>query len=93
LDVRYRHLVGKKVYLADGQRVGRVASLIAEAHGDRLRVTRIVVGPAGLLARIGIAVADGGVREVAWSDVAGFDGTITLREGAHARLVKKEAAE
>ena len=93
MDVRYRHLVGKQVRRADGELVGRVRSLVADPRGDKLCVSRIVLGPAGLLARIGIGIADGRVREVAWSDVAGFDGTITLREGGHARWTKREDGE
>jgi sporulation protein YlmC with PRC-barrel domain len=90
MDVRYRHLVGAQVRQADGTRVGRVASLVAEARGDRLCITRLVVGPAGLLARIGIGGV--GVREIAWADVATVDGTITLREGAHTRWTQKDVS-
>lgn len=77
MKVRYRELVAKPVYFSDGSRAGRVASLVAERRGNALRVTALIVGPSGLLGRIGV----GGRHAccIPWSEVERIDGSIHLK--------------
>lgn len=53
MRMRYWELIGKQVRAADGHSLGRVADLVAEPHGESLRVTVLLVGPAALARRIG----------------------------------------
>lgn len=53
MRMRYHELIGKRVIAADGKEVGHVADLSAEACGDALCVTALLVGPTALLRRIG----------------------------------------
>jgi sporulation protein YlmC with PRC-barrel domain len=77
MKMRYRELIGMPVYFADGSRAGKVASLIAQRDGSSLCVTALIVGPSGLLGRIGV---DGRhARRIAWSQVARIDGSIYLK--------------
>jgi sporulation protein YlmC with PRC-barrel domain len=49
----YWELIGKQVRAADGHSLGHVADLVAEPHGESLRVTALLIGPAALARRIG----------------------------------------
>lgn len=53
MRMSYHELVGKRVFTADGQAIGRIADLVAERQGERLCVTRLLVGRTGLARRIG----------------------------------------
>ncbi len=52
MQIRYHQLIGKEVVTADGERVGRVADLVAEGRAGALCVTALLVGPGALLRRI-----------------------------------------
>ena len=52
MRMRYWELIGKQVR-ADGHSLGHVADLVAEPHGESLRVTALLIGPAALARRIG----------------------------------------
>ena len=46
MRIRYHDLVGREVLTADGQPVGRVVDLVAEARGEALFVTGLLIGVA-----------------------------------------------
>ncbi len=83
MQIRYYELVGKRVVTADGKTVGRVTDLLARAEGDALMVNALLVGPSGLLRRIGfkslanLRVAP--ARRVPWAWVARTADEIHLR--------------
>lgn len=88
MELSYQALIGKPVVAADGERLGRVADLVAEARGERLRVTGLLVGPGSLLRRISFerAVWLGAppARKIPWSLVARVEREIHLRVDAAA---------
>lgn len=80
MKMRYRALIGKHVYDADGRPLGRVEDLVAERRGRALRVTELVVGPIPILMRIGIRPNEG--ARVEWREVKSFEPDIRLRRTA-----------
>lgn len=84
---RYYELVGMEVVTADGAKVGRVADLVAEAEGDALCVTTLLVGPTALLQRISFKHSRMLQRnppiKIPWRLVAGIDKHIRLRVMSH----------
>jgi sporulation protein YlmC with PRC-barrel domain len=52
MRMRYYELVGKRVLASDGRKIGHVADLVAEAQGETLCVTALLVGPTALARRI-----------------------------------------
>lgn len=52
MRVRYHWIRGKEVRTKDRRRVGRVADLVAEAQGDALYVTTLLVGAGGVIRRM-----------------------------------------
>jgi hypothetical protein len=54
--VRLDRLLGRNVLDRAGHRVGRLEEFRAEPQGPRLLVTGYVIGAAGLLERLGLAV-------------------------------------
>lgn len=55
MRTHYHDLLGKRVVAADGRQLGRIVDLVAERRGERLCVTALLVGRAGLARRIGVA--------------------------------------
>jgi sporulation protein YlmC with PRC-barrel domain len=53
MRMRYYELVGRCIVTADGVNVGRITDLLAHAEGEELVVNALLVGPSGLLRRIG----------------------------------------
>lgn len=87
MQIRYRELMGKRVIGSDGQKVGRVADIIAHHQGDQLEVSALRVGATGLLHRIAFRRAgDGrqGLDEVPWEMVESIGKTIRLNATAQA---------
>jgi sporulation protein YlmC with PRC-barrel domain len=74
MQVRYYELVGKRVVTADGASVGRISDLLARAEGEELVVNALLVGPGGLLRRIGFKRAGhlpvAPARRIPWAWVA-----------------------
>lgn len=52
MRLRYHWLRGKNVRTRDGRRVGRITDLVAEARGESLCVTTLLVGSGGFLRRL-----------------------------------------
>ena len=55
-EMRLDGLLGRAVLARNGQRVGRVEEVRAEARGTGYLVTEYVIGAAGLLERLGLGV-------------------------------------
>lgn len=83
MRLSYHDLVGRRVIDPNGASLGRVVDLTAEAEGDRLVVTTLLIGPRAFLPRIGFMPKGGAggspFREVAWRAVARIDDAIRLR--------------
>ncbi len=77
MRITYHELIGKRVVTADGQDIGRLADLDAEADGDKLRVVKLFVGPGALLQRIAFKV--GSSRAIPWDAVARIDKRVELK--------------
>ncbi|HLH21760.1 MAG TPA: PRC-barrel domain-containing protein [Chloroflexota bacterium] len=88
MELYYQALIDKPVVTADGERIGRVADLAAEARGERLYVTALLVGPGSLLRRISfkrVAQLDpAAARQIPWELVARIGRDIRLRVDAAA---------
>jgi sporulation protein YlmC with PRC-barrel domain len=54
VKLRYRELVGRKVLTSDGKQIGRVVDLRAEAKGESLCITGMLVGAHATLRRLGL---------------------------------------
>jgi sporulation protein YlmC with PRC-barrel domain len=76
--VRLQEVLGRVVVDAAGRHLGRVVDCVAEAQGDELRVTALLVGPGAWAARFGPKPGQGG-RRVPWEDIAALAPHITLR--------------
>ena len=55
-SLRLDRLVGREVYTANNRRLGRLEEFRAERRGKDWVVTEYVIGAAGLLERLGLAV-------------------------------------
>jgi hypothetical protein len=55
-EIRLERLLGRQVLAANNQPLGRLEEVRVEQQGNRLVVTEYVVGPHGLLERLGIGV-------------------------------------
>jgi sporulation protein YlmC with PRC-barrel domain len=82
MRVRYHWIRGKRVRTVDGRCLGRVTDLVAEAKGDALCVTALLVGYGGFIRRIGFLHRRllGRVRalEIPWRLVADLGDEIRL---------------
>lgn len=89
--MRFTDLLGTRVATESGQKIGRVHDLRAELTPRTLKITGLVVGPAGLLERLGIGAPESGARirtrdVVPWSAVLRADRTrIVVRDDARER--------
>jgi len=54
VNVRLDRLLGRKVIGPDNRSIGRLEEFRAERRGDNWLVTEYVIGPAGLLERLGL---------------------------------------
>lgn len=54
MNVRLDRLLGRKVIGPDNRSIGRLEEFRAERRGDNWLVTEYVIGPAGLLERLGL---------------------------------------
>jgi hypothetical protein len=68
----FSSLIGRLVETESGLRLGRCHDLRGELTGNRLEVTALCVGRAGILDRVGIR--HGRHDEVAWSAIVDFEG-------------------
>jgi len=55
-DIRLDRLVGREVYTANHRRLGRLQEFRAERRGTSWVITEYVIGPAGLVERLGLGV-------------------------------------
>lgn len=82
MRVRYHRIRRKVVRTADGRRVGRVNDVVAEAEGDELFVTTLLVGPGGLVRRLGFkgrwVLEELRPARIPWRLVAEIDDEIRL---------------
>jgi sporulation protein YlmC with PRC-barrel domain len=89
--MRFTDLLGTEVSTESGQRLGHVHDLRGERTPRTLKITGLVVGPVGLLERLGIGAPESGARirtrdVVPWSAVVRADrGKIIVRDGARKR--------
>jgi sporulation protein YlmC with PRC-barrel domain len=78
----YSSFLRRKVVTESGHSLGRCHDLRGELTGTKLRVTELCVGPAGLLARLGIRDHDAH-QTVPWSSVVRIEGSrIVVRDDA-----------
>jgi sporulation protein YlmC with PRC-barrel domain len=79
--MRFHELVGMHVVTTEGESVGRVIDLAAEACGERLVVNALSVGPAAFLERIGFrAIRDvTKIKAVPWEAVTRIEEKIEVR--------------
>jgi len=68
----FASLVGRAVVTESGVSLGRLHDLRGELEGTRLRVVALSVGPAGRLARLGVASRRG--ADVDWDAVIRIEG-------------------
>jgi len=86
--MRFTDVLGAHVSTESGRALGRVHDLRAERTARTLRITGLVVGPAGFLERLGIGAPESGARirtrdVVPWSDVVRADSRrIVVRDDA-----------
>jgi sporulation protein YlmC with PRC-barrel domain len=89
--MRFTDLLDVEVTTESGHDLGRVHDLRAELTLRTLRVTGIVIGPAGLLERLGIGAPESGARirtrdVIPWSAVVRADSRrIVVRDDARKR--------
>jgi sporulation protein YlmC with PRC-barrel domain len=89
--MRFTDLLDLDVTTESGQSLGRVHDLRAERTPRTLKVTGLVVGPAGLLERLGIGAPESGARirtrdVIPWSAVVRADSRrIVVRDDARKR--------
>ena len=83
MRMRYYELVGKRVRDSEGRKIGYIADLVAEAQGERLCVTALLVGPAALARRIsfkrGLLFRDLPPLRIPWHLVERIDDQVHLR--------------
>lgn len=79
-ELRFSRLVGSRVVDTDGRALGRVFDVHVEERDGRLHVAHLLVGRAGLLARLSL---DAGWRrrgeDVAWERVVDPGEPIVVR--------------
>jgi sporulation protein YlmC with PRC-barrel domain len=76
VQVRFHELIGMQVVDARGERLGRIAELVAQRRGDALCVTAVRIGPAALLQRVGArksAWLGAPAQQIPWALVAAID--------------------
>jgi sporulation protein YlmC with PRC-barrel domain len=54
MKIRLQELLGREVHDVDGKRVGRIESVHAKIDGDECLITEYHLGPAALIARLGL---------------------------------------
>ena len=67
----YHDLVGRRVLGAEGRVLGRVRDLEAEADGDELRVSGLLIGGSGFLRRLTTLAWE--PKRVQWDAIASID--------------------
>ena len=97
MRLHYRDLIGKAVTTADGAHLGRVVDLVAEARGEALRVTALLVGPGALARRIAFSrdtlLRLAPPRRIPWSLVARIDERVRLAVGRDDLTARRESGE
>jgi sporulation protein YlmC with PRC-barrel domain len=89
--MRFTDLLGTEVATESGRALGRVHDLRADLTPRTLEITGLVVGPAGLVERLGIGAPESGARirtrdVVPWSAVLRADRSrIVVRDDATER--------
>jgi sporulation protein YlmC with PRC-barrel domain len=89
--MRLSDLLGTDVRTESGQALGRVHDLRADRTPRTLRITGLVVGPVGLLERLGIGAPESGARirtrdVVPWSAVVRADSRrVVIRDAVRKR--------
>lgn len=89
--MRFTDLLDAEVATESGRTLGRVHDLRAELTPRTLKITGLVVGPAGVLERLGIGAPESGARirtkdVVPWSAVLRADRSrIVVRDDATKR--------
>jgi sporulation protein YlmC with PRC-barrel domain len=89
--MRFSDILGAEVTTESGARLGRAHDLRADRTSRTLKITGLVVGPAGLLERLGIGAPESGgpirTRDVVpWSAVVKADSRrIVVRDDARER--------
>lgn len=82
MRMTYHEIRRKRVRTSDGRYIGRVNDVVAKKRGDKLRVTGLVVGSAGILRRIGFRhgsiLRRAAPRAVPWRLVDAIDRDIVL---------------
>ena len=74
-DVHVEKLVGRQVRDAEGQRIGRIAEIIARKDGDDFVVASYIVGPVAWIHRFAVTALDlrvrglGRVYRVEWDEM------------------------
>jgi hypothetical protein len=88
--VRLELLVGRKVVDAEGHAAGRIESVQAEVAGDDCIVREFVLGPRGLMRRLGLTAGSlvglplpRSPRRIPWHE-------IDLSDPNYPRLVRKD---
>ena len=76
--MRLGELLNRKVVTRSGLSIGRVHDVTAELADGRLRVTGLVVGRPGFMARLGIR--ERRRPQIPWTRVARVDIEIVLRD-------------
>jgi hypothetical protein len=56
VELRLDRLLGRNVLALSNRRVGRIEEFRAEIRGSNLVITAFVIGPAGLVERLGLGV-------------------------------------
>ena len=97
MRLHYRDLIGKAVTTADGENLGRVIGLVAEARGEALRVTALLVGPGALARRIAFSrdalLRLAPPRWIPWSLVARIDERVQLDVDRDDLTARREGGE
>jgi sporulation protein YlmC with PRC-barrel domain len=89
--MRLSTLLGLEVRSESGEKLGRVHDVRAELTSRSLKVTGVVVGPLGLLERLGLGAPETSARirihdVVSWEAVVRADGRgIVVRDGTRLR--------
>jgi sporulation protein YlmC with PRC-barrel domain len=81
--LRFSHLIGSRVVDTEGARLGHVFDVHVEPDGARLRLTHLLVGRAGLAARLSLDVSWRlAGEEVPWERVVELEpGRVVVRAG------------
>jgi hypothetical protein len=73
-ELRLNRLLGRKVRAKNGESIGRIEEFRTDKHGSGWVIREYVIGPAGLLERVGIGVGllfgrQGGGHVAEWHQV------------------------